>query len=346
MKEKDWNKFRKAASGNFDKPIISLIIDSPWIPTYHDINYLDYYLFPERWFDWNIELYEEFPSVVFIPGFWIEYGMVAEASGFGGRISWFEDGTPNIHSVIDDIDQVGEYKSPDPTHDGLMPLILRLYEHVAEKIKNSDHEIKMVAARGPLQIASWIRGMNEFMMDVKKKPEQAKELLRLTTDTTLAWLNAQIDTLSSVEGILLLDDVVGFLSPSDFHEFCYPYLNEIFDNFSDKIRVYHNDTDTSNIIEKLGKLDFEVFNFGYEVSPQNVAENIGEDKTLMGNIPPVDVLARGKPGEVKEEAKRLLNSFEGSSRLILSAGGGVAPNTPKENISALVNSWRSFVNVG
>jgi uroporphyrinogen decarboxylase len=56
----------------------------------------------------------------------------------------------------------------------------------------------------------------------------------------------------------------------------------------------------------------------------------------MGNVPPLDVMARGTPEQVQAWARECIRKTGGRG-LILSAGGGVSPGTPPEAIDALVN---------
>ncbi|MGQ9766670.1 MAG: uroporphyrinogen decarboxylase family protein [Anaerolineae bacterium] len=68
-------------------------------------------------------------------------------------------------------------------------------------------------------------------------------------------------------------------------------------------------------------------------------------KALLGNVPPLQVLAQGTPAEVRAEAMTCI-SKTGGRGLILSAGGGVSNGTPAENIDALVaTAWTSQANL-
>ena len=69
-----------------DKIPMAMIIDSPWIPGYLGIQHLDYYLDPELWFQSNLKIMQEFPDIIFVPSWWMEYGMAAEPSVLGAKI--------------------------------------------------------------------------------------------------------------------------------------------------------------------------------------------------------------------------------------------------------------------
>ena len=81
-----------------------------------------------------------------------------------------------------------------------MPLILRLYEHIEERLQAEGLGIKMVAARGPMTLASWLVGVTPLMMGVATDPGAVTRLLEVTTTTVIRWLQAQLDRLRQPEG--------------------------------------------------------------------------------------------------------------------------------------------------
>jgi hypothetical protein len=67
-----WDTFKRAVRREkLDEIPMALIVDSPWIPGYLGIKHMDYYLDPEVWFDANLKVYEEFPEIIFVPGWWM-----------------------------------------------------------------------------------------------------------------------------------------------------------------------------------------------------------------------------------------------------------------------------------
>ncbi|MEN2983986.1 MAG: uroporphyrinogen decarboxylase family protein, partial [Dictyoglomaceae bacterium] len=341
MKEKQWEIILNCANLKpLEKIPIGLIVDSPWIPGFLGISHLKFYTIPEIWLNSYFEIKRRFPEVIFIPDFWVEYGMAQEPSGFGAKITFNENSTPNIHPIIPSADDLGEYlkkiKTPNPKTDGFMPFILEFYKYIEPKIKEKGEFIKIVASRGPFAIASHIMGLSEFLISVKIYPEEAKKLIDITTNLVIDWLSAQIEILKDSEGILVLDDIVGFFSEEDYLEFCHPSLKRIFSYFNFPVKIYHNDTNNSVFYKYLPELGINIFNFTHLQNIKDVYEKTQGKICLMGNIPPLDVLVKGTPEDVKRYAENILKEFSDKRGLILSAGGGVSPGTPEENIRALI----------
>ncbi|WP_455241719.1 uroporphyrinogen decarboxylase family protein, partial [Petrachloros mirabilis] len=77
-------------------------------------------------------------------------------------------------------------------------------------------------------IASFLLGTTEFLMAIRTHPDETHQLLTLTTDFIVDWLQYQKECLPSLEGVFVLDDIVGFLGEEDFRNAVLPYLKRIF----------------------------------------------------------------------------------------------------------------------
>jgi uroporphyrinogen decarboxylase len=343
MNTAKWEIIKRCARGeDIGSVPVALIVDSPWIPGYLGISTLDYLTVPEVWLEANLQVERAFPEAIFLPGFWVEFGMTAEPSAFGGKVSFYADKTPVAHPWISQIEDAARLSPPHPLTDGFMPVILNVYRRTEPRVIDAGHVIKMVAARGPLTVATHLMGVTNFLLALKLQPGDTHRLLRTTTTLTRTWLEAQAGALRGVEGILVLDDIAGFLSPKDYLEFAHPYLREIFDAFPGAVKMFHNDTDNPVSYRFLQGLGIHVFNFTHLQPIANVRELVGPDVCLMGNVPPLEVLAQGTPELVRQRVRECLAAHGSRSRLLLSAGGGVSPGTPGTNLAALIDAVKAF----
>lgn len=342
MTPAQWHLVRRCAAGEALEAVpVALIVDSPWIPGYLGLSTLDYLTVPEVWLEANLRVAADFPEVIFLPGFWAELGMGAEPSAFGCKISLYPDRTPLVHPVLRSLDEVEGLQPPNPCTDGWLPVLLNLYRRTEPRIRDAGHEVKMVAARGPLTVASHLLGVSEFLLGLKLNPTATHRLLRLTTTLVKDWLQAQAEALSAVEGILVLDDLAGFISAKDYLEFAHPYLKEVFDAFPGTVKMFHNDSNNPTCYRYLPELGIHLFNFTHLQPLDKVRQLVGPRLCLVGNVPPLEVLAQGSPEQVKASARACLQQHPDRAGLILSAGGGTSPGTPAQNIRALVEAARS-----
>jgi len=338
-----WERFKQAARlEEPDQVPVGLIVDSPWLPGYAGMDTRDYFLFPDQWLEINLGLLDRFPEAVWLPGFWVEYGMAAEPSAFGAKVLFHPNQPPSIESVVTDLAFWAGAKPADPQKAGLMPLVLRLYEVMEERLQAEGLGIRMVCARGPMTTAGWIVGISNLLMEFITNPEQVTRFLETITTTLILWLRAQLDTLRQPEGIMLLDDIVGMVSKRHYEELIHPHLQRIFDEFDGLIRVYHNDTPCMHLVESLAEANFDVFNFSHEMDIAEVKAKMGHRVALMGNVPPLEVGVREPPEVVERSALECLDKGAPGGGMILSFGGGVSPGTPAENIDALLKAAREW----
>lgn len=343
MTRNQWKRFEHCArGGEVATPPVALIVDSPWIPGYLGLSTLDYLTVPEVWLDANLRVEREFPEVIFLPGFWLEIGMAAEPSAFGCKVSLFPDRTPVAHALVKGIEELDRLTAPDPLTDGFMPVILNYYRRLEPRLNDAGQVVKMVAARGPLTVATHLMGVSNFLLGMKLEAAATHRLLRLTTTLVKDWLNAQAGALREVGGILVLDDIAGFMSAKDYLEFAHPYLKEIFDAFPRAVKMFHNDTDNPVSYKFLPELGIYIFNFTHLQPLAKVRALVGPDVCLLGNVPPLEVLAQGTPEQVRQSAGDCLRQHPARKGLILSVGGGTSPGTPGANIRALVEATKTI----
>ncbi|MEA3334861.1 MAG: uroporphyrinogen decarboxylase family protein [Chloroflexota bacterium] len=338
-----WQRFKQAARLEpVEQVPVAFIVDSPWLTGYAGVHALDYFLDPDLWFDTHLGLVTRWPEVAWIPGFWVEYGMAAEPSAFGCRMHWHHDRPPSIEPVVTDLRHWADAPLPNVREDGLMPLVLHLYQRAETRLQAEGLNIPMVAARGPMVTAGWIMGLPALMIGLVEEPALIHQILDKVTDTIIAWLQAQLDTLREPEGIMLLDDIVGMVSLAHYEQFVAPRLRRIFDHFEGMVRVYHNDTPCPHLFEALADANFDVFNWAFQTDIAWAKAKMGHRVALMGNVPPLHVAVRQSPAVVSKFSAVCLDRAAPGGGMILSMGGGISPDTPAENLDAMVRAAQNW----
>ena len=339
MTGEQWDRLLAVITGEVVEPLpVGFIIDSPWLPGWAGISTLDYYSSERLWLEANFKAVRRFPEVMFLPGFWSEYGMCTEPSAFGSKCSWREQELPYSEKIPVDFSSSGGIDRPDPRGDGLLPFVLRRLKHCRGEIEDSGHLIKFAVSRGPLNIASFLMGPTEFLMGIRTEPEATERLLGAVTDFIVEWLQLQAEAFESIDGVLILDDIVGFLGDEDFRTAALPYLKRTFGAVDARVRFFHNDAAGLVCARYLEEIGVNMFNFSFEHGLAEMQELTGNAVTLVGNIPPRDVLAGGSPEEVEASVHGVLESVGDRRRLILSCGGGMPGGVPSENIEAFVSA--------
>ena len=342
MTDKQWERLLQVIRGESVQPVpVGFIIDSPWLPNWYGINILDYYTNDELWLAANLKAIADFPDVMFLPGFWSEYGMCSEPSAFGVRCSFPLNEFPHAHEAIRSPADIDTLPVPDPTTDGLLPFMLNRLKLTQPGIEEAGHKIRFAVARGPLNIASYLMGVTEFLMLMMTDADKATELIQKITAFLKDWLRLQMETFPSIDGILLLDDIIGFIGEPEFRKFGLPYLQELFEP-DVSVKFLHNDASCRVSAPMLPEIGINLFNMGFDIHLNELKELTNNKVTLLGNIPPRDVLAGGTPDQVAESTTALLDSLADKSQVILSCGGGMPPHVTTANIEAFIRTVQEY----
>ena len=344
MRPEQWEIFKKAARlEKLDQVPMALIIDSPWIPGYLGLKHMDYFLDPELWFQSNLKIHKEFPDIIFVPSWWMEYGMAAEPSALGAKIKFWQDNTPSEYHTLYHIEDLEHWPDYEVENDAFMGMTLHRIRMHRQRILDTGEILPLVTSRGPMCTAGFVRSTTDFMIDLVEKPEWAHKLLNVCTNLIIDWLKAQHKAMGdTVEGIFILDDIVGFVNEEHYQEFAHPYLKKICNAFpKDWVKIYHNDAEVQACLDHLPDCGFNVLNWGKQTDISEVKERVGDRMCLMGNVNPLEVGVRGTPEEVREATLDVLEKG-GDRGMILSVGGGASPGMPKQNIEAMLQALEEF----
>jgi uroporphyrinogen decarboxylase len=342
MTGEQWQKLKAVINGDGIEPLpVGFIIDSPWLPGWAGVSVIDYFSSDDVWFETNLKAVRAFPDVIFLPGFWAEFGMCTEPSAFGAKCSWQENELPFAHKVVTDIGCAYTIGKPDPAKDGLLPFVLNRLKRCRNRIEDEGHAIRFAVSRGPLNIASFLLGTTEFLTAIRTNPDESQALLTTVSEFVVDWLRLQKEMFPGIDGIFILDDIVGFLGEDDFRRFAKPYLERIFKSLDVTVRFFHNDAAGAVCAPHLAEIGVNLFNFSSEHTPAEMKRMTGKGVTLVGGIPPRDVLAVASAQQVKTAAKGVFESMEERRRIIASCGGGMPPGVSTENIRAFLEGVRS-----
>jgi uroporphyrinogen-III decarboxylase len=341
MTDQQWDILKKVLHGERISPLpVGFIIDCPWLPNWYGTTILNYFTNDEIWLKANLKALRDFPDVMFLPGFWSEFGMCTEPSAFGARCTFPENEFPFAHKTITTVDDIDAVQIPNPKVDGMLPFMLNRLKLAQPEIEAAGNKIRFAVSRGPLNIASYLMGTTEFITLMMMDPDKAHELLKKITAFLKDWHDLQRSSFPSIDGIFMLDDIIGFLGEEEFRTFGLPYFKELFDP-SVAVRFLHNDAPCRVSAPFLPEMNVNFFNMGFDVPLSELRQLTGNKVTLLGNIPPRDVLAGTDKGKIVQTTKEMARALNGDvSRVVFSCGGGMPPGVSSENMRLFIDSVR------
>jgi uroporphyrinogen decarboxylase len=156
---------------------------------------------------------------------------------------------------------------------------------------------------------------------------------RLTTATAL-YLNAQAH--AGAQALQVFDSWVGALSPNDYRKFVQPHMIKLFSLLDPSVPVIHFGTGTSTLLQLQLEAGGTVIGLDWRVALDDAWRQLGHDVAVQGNLDPVVLLS--SPREIEAQARRILAEAGGRPGHIFNLGHGILPQTPLDNVLALVDT--------
>jgi len=167
-------------------------------------------------------------------------------------------------------------------------------------------------------------------------PDLAHALLRKITDTTIAYLQAQVEAGANL--IQVFDSWAGILPPDHYREFSTRYIREICQALPDvPVTVFAKGAYFA--LPDFTSLDCRTIGLDWQEDPQAARLIIGTDKTLQGNLDPCALY--GTREQVQHATIEMLRRF-GPQHHIANLGHGVYPDTDPDNVRVFIDTVKEF----
>jgi uroporphyrinogen-III decarboxylase len=276
-------------------------------------------------------------------------GCETEVSEESGQI-WIREGWVKTEADLEKLRRI------DPTNTGLLAKARAFVERMREigdryvvrlkdgtELHPAANPVLTSATMGPFTVAAEVAGMVEVSTALIERPEWARELLSVVTDKIIEWMSF-VERFQGMSSLWVADDYAGNLSLRQFRQFVLPCLLRIRQAFPDRHFGFHMCGKVDHLLRCLAdelRID-EFLLFGYQVNKQLVQEVMGGRVVLGGNVNPMNIHS-GTPESVFEESMAALRVFgRGSGGFILSDGANIPPDSPVENINAMMQASREF----
>ncbi|WP_370398124.1 uroporphyrinogen decarboxylase [Tenacibaculum dicentrarchi] len=221
-------------------------------------------------------------------------------------------------------------------------------EYVMQAIKATkeklNDEVPLIGFAGsPWTILCYVvQGQGSKNFDKAKefcftKPVLAHQLLSKITETTIAYLKAKVK--AGVDAVQVFDSWGGMLSPTDYHEFSWQYINQIIEALKDDAPVIAFGKGCWFALDKMANSNASALGVDWTCSPRNARYLTGGNITLQGNFDPSRLLS--PPAEIKKMVHQMINEF-GKDKYIVNLGHGILPNIPLENAKAFIDAVKEY----
>jgi uroporphyrinogen decarboxylase len=159
-------------------------------------------------------------------------------------------------------------------------------------------------------------------------------MMRLISRSLVRYLNAQIA--AGAQAVQLFDSWIGCLSPDDYRQYVLPHTQSVIRGLTAGTPVIHFGTGTAALLELMSEAGGDCVGLDWRVDLADGWRRVGEDRAIMGNLDPVALFAT--TDYIGAQARRILERAGGRPGHIFNLGHGILPETPVENVIALVDA--------
>ena len=263
-----------------------------------------------------------------------------EAMGQG--LEFHEGKGPILGPPIRDNDTVSKLSVPDPEDKMkfVMDAIRLLRKELADRVP------LIGFAGAPLTTATYmIEGgtsknfLNTKMM-IYENPDLYKTFMDKVTATITEYLKAQIS--AGAQAVQIFDTWGGIFSPGDFREYVLVYVKRIIRDLKDwmtsenleQVPVIYFVGETAGLLEEIKTSGADVYGVDWRINLDDAIKRIGDGAVVQGNLDPLSMFLPQE--KIEERVKDVLNRASSARGHIFNLGHGVVPQTPPENVVALV----------
>lgn len=168
-------------------------------------------------------------------------------------------------------------------------------------------------------------------------PVLAHQLLQKFTDTTILYLKQKMK--AGCNAIQIFDSWGGMLSPTDYKEFSWYYINQIVEAIHQETKVIVFGKGCWFALADMAKSKASALGVDWTCSPQNARYLTGGKITLQGNFDPSRLLS--PIPEIKKMVHQMIDEF-GKDNYIVNLGHGILPNIPVDHAKAFIDAVKSY----
>lgn len=201
-------------------------------------------------------------------------------------------------------------------------------------------------AKAPFDtLADTLRGLTGIMMDLYHRPDKVREALDVLVPHNIFYGMATAQGDTELPAFMPLHrGAYPFMKMEQWSEFYWPTLKQVVEGLwsNGKRTMFYAENIWTPYLEKIAELPDKSIVFHVDQTDMDKAyEVLGGRFCLSGNVPN-SLLAFGKPEEIKEYVKQLLDKYARDGGFIIDAGAVILNDAKEENIRALIEAVHEY----
>ena len=261
-----------------------------------------------------------------------------EAEACGAELSFPLDTTPKVERpAIESPDDLRGKAIPDPESTGRLKDRVDSIRMFREAVGG---EVLILGwVEGPFAAAAAMCGLEPLLVNLALDEGFVRDVLEYALAVEIAFAEAQI--LAGAEMIGVGDAAASLISPRHYETLALPYETRLIAAIQRagakaKLHICGN---TSHLLPLMPRTGADVINIDWMVDLAAARAACGTRTCLKGNLDPVAWMLQANPESILRRCGEDI-AIGGSTGYILSPGCEIAPETPDENLAAMVEAAR------
>jgi uroporphyrinogen decarboxylase len=259
--------------------------------------------------------------------------LVAEPLGVG--LNYAKGEGPVIARALRTREDVARLPDVDP--EDAVPFVFETVRRVRRAL---DGRVPLIGFAGaPFTVASYLveGGASRDFLATKRlmysDPDAWNALMAHLAGLTARYLRGQIA--AGAEAVQLFDSWAGCLAPDAYRRYVLPHSRAVFQALPAEVPAIHFGTGTAGLLEAMRDAGGQVIGLDWRVDLASAWARLGDGVGVQGNLDPAVLLST--TAEIRRGVAEILAGAAGRPGHIFNLGHGVLPETPWENVRAMVD---------
>jgi uroporphyrinogen decarboxylase len=257
--------------------------------------------------------------------------------GMGLELTFEKGEGPCIHNPVRSRADVEKLRVSDPYED--TGYVLDAIKLCRRELENKVPLIGFAGA--PFTLASYMieGGSTKAYIQCKRlmweDPDAWDALMRVTTDTVVAYLKAQVE--AGAQAVQVFDSWVGFLAPSDYEASVLPHTKRLIAEVAETgVPVINFSNNTSGMLDLVARAGGDVIGLDWRIRIDDAIKVLDNGFAFQGNLDPMTLFA---PVDVIEaKATEILERVGTRPGHIFNLGHGIHKDTDPAHARALIDA--------
>ena len=220
---------------------------------------------------------------------------------------------------------------------------------------STDKALMIVCGCNLFEWGTFLRRMDNFLMDLLCEPDQVARMLDQLLERHLATLAKVCDSVGDIVDIIRFGDDLGmtsgpFMDVDTYRSLFKPRHKQLCDYVKTHSQMHtfiHSCGSISSLMPDLIEAGIEIFNpvqtNARQMEPEFLKKEFGQDCTFWGGgVETVGTLNNGTPEQVREQVLERLEIMSAGGGFVFNTVHNILPDVPPQNILAMFDAVKEF----